>query len=369
MRHAHPHLPALLPLAALLSLAGCGESSRRAGPPLDTHAKAAASSPAGAAEAPRMTALERSQVREMALTAITKSAASPSAEERANALEAMLSAPGRVEPMAQRALMDESAGVRAVAAKVVGRAKLTRLTRFVEPLLNDPSPFVRVNAIYALSRCGRPIDPAPLASALRDPRPAVRAETAFVLGELGNPSALSMLRDAAKDPMPLADPGAVRLMRLQLAEAMVKLGDLNAIEEIRAALYPSRPEDLEATALAVQIIGQVNDEKSAYQLKRIALMNDQRAGAMPAEVRLGCAGVLAKIGLPRGEGSFIADEFAANQSPSLRAQSAAVYGATGRAGNLPRLREMLSDPEPLVRVAAAAAIVKITDAQSLAGAQ
>lgn len=58
----------------------------------------------------------------------------------------------------------------------------------------------------------------------------------------------------------------MRLLQLQLAEAMVKLGEDDQIATIRAALYPSRPEDLEATALAVQIIGQVKDRGSIDEL-------------------------------------------------------------------------------------------------------
>jgi hypothetical protein len=43
------------------------------------------------------------------------------------------------------------------------------------------------------------------------------------------------------------------MMELQISEARVKLGDEEALIDIRAALFPARSEDLEATALAAQI--------------------------------------------------------------------------------------------------------------------
>ncbi len=349
----------------LLAASGCGPSGTSTGP--------AANGPSAAAQVtppPTSTAnIDRSQMREHAVALLQASATGKLPEERANAMEALLPVPTRLEPLARRALSDENLGVRAVAATLIGKARLTRVVDAVIPLLTEESPMVRACAIFALSRCGREVDIEPLAQMLRDPQPLVRAQTAFLLGEMGNTSALPMLRDASRDPMSMANSAEVKLMRLQLAEAMVKLGDQGAIEEIRAALFPARPEDLEATALAVQIIGQVNDEKSAYQLKRLALDGEPPKGQMPAEVRLGCAAVLARIGLPRGDGSFMGDEFFNSPSAPLRGQAAAVYGATGKLGNLPRLADMMKDKEPLVRVAAAAAVLKITERSNGGGGE
>ena len=55
-------------------------------------------------------------------------------------------------------------------------------------------------------------------------------------------------------------------MELQIAQARVRLGDEEAIHSIRAALFPARSEDLEATALAAQLTGELNDRASAREL-------------------------------------------------------------------------------------------------------
>ena len=80
---------------------------------------------------------------------------------------------------------------------------------------------------------------------------------------------------------------------------------------------------------------------------------------MPAEVRLAAAGALAKLGNPRG--GFIADEFARSDQPTLRAQSALVYGETGRFEHLPALSVLVNDTNRLVQISAATAILKIVE--------
>ena len=79
---------------------------------------------------------------------------------------------------------------------------------------------------------------------------------------------------------------------------------------------------------------------------------------MPAEVRLAVADALAKMG--NTEGSFVADEFATSEIDAVRAQAATVYGRVGRSENLERLRRMMEDPSPLVRIAAAGGVLELT---------
>ncbi|HYE03163.1 MAG TPA: HEAT repeat domain-containing protein, partial [Phycisphaerales bacterium] len=260
------------------------------------------------------------QVRERAIELLVAEAAGPVPERRANAIEALLLAPARLKPVLPAALADPNPGVRAVAAMVVGRGAVTEAAGQAEALLADPSPFVRAAAIYALRRAGRAVDPSPLGPMLVDPNPRLRAHAAFILGELGEQSALPMLREAARDPMLRARQAEVRITLLQLAEARIKLGDEEALHEVRAALYPSRPEDLEATALAAQIIGQVRDRGSVDQLIYLTARRDDVGNLMPAEIRLAAARSLAQMGLR--EGDFLAREFAASRLAPLRAQAA-----------------------------------------------
>lgn len=332
---------------ASLGLASCGDRSASTGPSTTTEPR------------PVVTAVGRSEIREKAIEVLTEAVQSQLPQMRANAIEGMLQAPTRLEPLVALGLKDENLGVRSVAAMCVGRAKLRSLASSVAPLLTDESGFVRLSANYALMRMGEPAAPNMLAEALlSDPSPRVRSHAAYVLGELGNKSATAMLRQALLEKMPLASAEEMRLMHLQIAEALVKLGDTAQVQTIRAALYPSRPQELEAAALAVQIIGEVRDRGAIDQLIYLDAYRDETGQRMPAEVRLALASAMAKMG--RREGSFIADEFKDNNIPAIRAQAASVYGETGQPDNLPTLAAMLDDQEGNVRVAAAAAVLKIT---------
>ncbi|CAN0590154.1 unnamed protein product, partial [Laminaria digitata] len=186
---------------------------------------------------------------------------------RANAIEALSPVTNRVEPIVALAINDPNPGVRAVAAMVAGRSNLATLAPSLRGLLQDESPFVRSSAMFALARFGESVDLTELAEMLLDAEnPRVRSQAAFILGELGEASAIGLLQQSATNPVANASTIERRIFRLQIAEALFKLGFEESIDTIRAALYPSRPDELEATALAVQIIGQIRDETSIDQL-------------------------------------------------------------------------------------------------------
>ncbi len=306
-------------------------------------------------QAPSML-VSSSELRERALEVIEDGSRSSAPEVRANAVEAAGLAARRCESVIASGLKDDNVAVRSVAAMAAGRAKVEALAPALNPMLLDSSPFVRAAAVMGLARMGKPVDQTPLSTMLlTDSSPRVRAHAAFCLGEIGNRSALGLLRQAARSSVPRASDTEIKLMQLQVSEAMVKLGDDETVQSIRAALYPSRPEELEATALAVQILGQVRDKGSSGAMIHLAETKDAAGSLLPAEIRLGIAGSLAKLGSPQG--GFIADEFAADQSPLLRAQAAAVYGEIGGQASLARLSTMLGDPDERVRISAARGVL------------
>jgi HEAT repeat protein len=297
-------------------------------------------------------AREVEELRSRAAVVLEQLTADANPQVRANAIEALAEVPQRLEVVVHRALSDPNIGVRSTAALMVGRLELRSCIGSVKPLVRDASPFVVASALFALARCGERVDLTPLATmVMTDPSTRVRAHAAYLLGELREVSAAGLLRDAAKASMPKAQAVEYRLMQLQIAEALVKLGDDSQLEVIRAALYPSRPEDLEAAALAAQIIGLVGDRRAIDQLIYLTAYNDPKEGRMPAEVRMAAAVSLAQLGNDRG--GFIADEYAGSPNPALRAQAAMVYGSTGRPENLPRLEKLMSDPDGVTRVSAA----------------
>ena len=301
------------------------------------------------------------ELREIAIERLMEYTSDPDPQVRANAIEALSPVTERVEPVVALAINDQNEGVRAVAAMVAGNKGLATLAPSLRGLLQDNSPFVRSAAMYALASFGESVDITELSRLLLEsPNPRLRCQAAFLLGELGDRSAIPMLRQAAITPVANASAIEIKIFRLQLAEALFKLGNEQSIDTLRAALYPSRPDELEATALAVQIIGQVRDESSIDQL--IFLSDPQADQPMPAEVQLGIATALARMG--HREGAFVAMEYADNDLDAVRAQAATVLGKTDGARNLGKLELMLmNDPSTQTRVAAARGIVDYTERQ------
>ena len=305
---------------------------------------------------PTASIVSSSELRERALEVIENGSRSHAPEVRANAIEAAGLAARRCENLIASGLKDDNVGVRSVAAMAAGRAKIEALAPALNPMLLDSSPFVHAAAVMGLARMGKPVDQTPLSTMLlSDSSPRVRAHAAFCLGEIGNRSALGLLRQAARSSVPRASDTEIKLMQLQVSEALVKLGDDENVQSIRAALYPSRPEELEATALAVQILGQVRDKGSSGAMIHLAETKDAAGRPLPAEIRLGIAAALAKLGSPQG--GFIADEFVADQNPLLRAQAASVYGEIGDQTSLGHLSTMLGDTDERVRISAARGVL------------
>lgn len=324
--------------------------------PTGSQENAQSVSPAGAAPRAQRT-IHRSTLREDAISTLTEQSASNNALVRANSLEALAPAGPRLRGPLAAGLVDPNEGVRAIAAVLVGRTGMDGLVPSVRPLVHDPSPLVRVSAMYALQANKALVDPTPMGVfLLESPQPGVRAHAAFLFGELGDPSAMPLLRQALHEKIPGATEQQERLVSLQIAEAMVKLGDRSRLEGIRAALYPSRPDEFEIAVLAVQILGRLEDRGSMAQLINLAEYT-QGKRAVPAEIRLAVADSAARMG--RKEGWFIGETYLSDPDPLRRSQAALVLGQTGRQDDLDRLGVMLDDPNPLVRTAAGGAILTI----------
>ncbi len=303
----------------------------------------------------------RSAIREKALQILEDMAFSESALLRANAIEGLQPTPARAEAVAKAGLVDENVGVRFVAAMTIGKLKLASAAPSCKPLLHDASPMVRAAVLYALHRNRIEANQTELGVMLSSNDTRVRAQAAYVLGEIGNPSAIPMLKEAARDDDG-SDPSGMRLFKLQVIEALVKLGDTGAGASLDAALYPKMPEEFEAAVLAAQIIGEVKSERAIWQLVNLVetkSASDSTVYLYPRELRLAAATALAKMGYP--DGVFVADELRTIPEPVVRAQCAFLYGATRNPGYLTNLRELMDDASPIVQVSAAAATLRLTD--------
>ncbi len=276
---------------------------------------------------------------------------------RANALEAISYDRKALETMVMASLNDENRGVRFVATMLVGREKLCDVGPLIEPLLEDPSDSVRAAAIYALSACEDTVNPNPLAEMVASSNPEVRANAYVVLGLLGEASAIPLIRSGIGEGLGLVDPVRVRLVDLQGAAALVRLGDEREIEPIRAALF-APTEQAELTALAIQLVSQLHDEGARQMLVRLveAPMRESR----PPEIRLAAAEAIAVLGAREPAPLIrLANEYIENPRSEIRAQVASLLGEVNDATARALLSDLMRDPDPIVRVAAAGSTLKL----------
>jgi len=389
-----PQHPALCGFLTVGLLAGCASQGTARADAGTAETGASARTPAGAQTrsgttgsgatrdvlgAP-LTSIEASELREKSIAILEQAAFNPWALLRANAIEGLQAAPARAEPIVRAGLADENIGVRFAAAMTVGQLEIHALRIQVAGLANDPDPCVVAASIYARARLGESPDPTPLANMLMYGDARTRANAAFILGELGDRSAAPMLRDAANRlSAPGGDlaigPAASRLLRLHVASALVKLGDTQMIQTIRAALYPSVVEEMEDAVLAAQLLGELKDEGSIAQLVkiveyRVTGRDDRRsfdgdAFLYPIELRLAAATTLAKLGQP--DGVFVGLMSQTSPEPEVRAQITFLYAAVGGPPAARKLAVMLDDPDPQVRVAASANLIRTLGKRGVVG--
>ena len=296
-------------------------------------------------------------VEERAMAILRQAARSPDASIRANAIESLLASPATLEEVVTAGLVDSNRGVRFVAAMCIGRARISNLSHLVEPLVRDSSPSVRAAAIYALRRCGRPADPTLIAGMLRSDDPEIRSNAFAVLGELGDRSAAPMVRESLGKGMRRVNPIRVRIVELQGAETLVRLGSEEDIEAIRAALF-APVEQGELSILACQILARVGDQSAVPMLERLIMASG--TSARPPEIRLAAAQAIAELGArTQIDLLALASNAARAPDPLVRMQATAVLGWLGGSAAESVLASMLSDPVESVRVTAAGNLLRL----------
>ncbi len=287
----------------------------------------------------------------------------PYAGFRANAIEALGAEQDLGESVARVGLLDVNPGVRFAAAMVIGINKYRDSVPLVHALLQDENASVRVAAIFATARNGSPHEISNLADFLFDDDLASRSNAALALGELGNESAKELLREALEYENPRATVTQERLGDLQIAEAMVKLGDDSALSRIRAHLR-SGPDEGEVTALAATMLGNLNAQ--VYKRDLMNIVAAWKEFQYSAEIRLAAMGSLAQMGeeVPI---SLVLEYFGSTYQDSqsgefvaIRSQATFVLGVIGSSESIPHLADLFHDSlDSPVRLQAAAALLKI----------
>lgn len=294
-------------------------------------------------------------LRDTALQILRQAADAEYSLLRANAIEAMQFAPEHLDPLVRRGLVDDNRGVRFVAAMTIGEYQMENLAHLLQPLLQDESESVQAAAIYGLKRCLKTVDLTPLSSMIVSDDPEVRANAAVVLGDLGNPTAAPVIQQAVGRGMDRVNAAKVKMVDLQLAEALVKLGETRQIEVIRAALF-APAEEAELTALACMMCGRLRDERTVPNLIRLARLTGQFQ--QPAEVRMAATWALAHID-PTGTTMEVPMEYVTSRQYQLRVQAALTLGKIGLPAALGVLTTLLADENPMVQVAAAGAVLEV----------
>lgn len=305
-------------------------------------------------------AREPGELRHAALEVSRQASGSSQAIIRAHAIEALIAAPTELDGVVGRGLIDVNRGVRFVAAMAIAKAKRTELSHLVEPLTGDASDSVRAAALAALAVCGRHPDLSPLATMVRSNDPEVRANAYLAIGIIGNPSAMGMVRESVGGGFDRTDPARVKLVDLQAAECMVRLGRSEELEPIRAALF-APVEQAETTAMACQMIGRLKDAHSRPMLQR--LVEASQESARPSEVRLAALEAMGNIGVDGERLLPQIEPYLRGSTPAVRAQACAALAATGTQAALGPLAAMLDDRDESVRVAAAYAVISLTSGE------
>lgn len=315
---------------------------------------------------------------------------------RLAALEAAEYAPDAAYDLARNGMTDENPAVRFAALVTVGKLRLKSLSDAAMDLMRDENASVRAAAIFAAKRCGKPVDLSPLGSMLGSSRASTRANAAMLIGQLGEPQALEMLREMASQPMPRVSPPERTWVRLQFAEAIIRLdpNDAEVLSTIRAAVY-SNLDDVRV--LAILILGEIGDKSVRGGLAHIA----ERPN--PIQVKIAAAQALAMMGDRLAEqrlleiSRYSADKLRKDlkdyldvldeaypsdqlQGPEVRAirqllddpqaqiraaaevraQAARGLGYVSSGASAKRLGEMMDERDPIVQAAAAAAVLRAT---------
>ena len=306
---------------------------------------------------------------------------------RLAALEAAQHAPDLAFDLARNGLSDENPAVRFAALVTIGKLELKDLSDAAMDLMRDDNESVRAAALFAAKRCGKDVNLSPLAGMLANGSAGARANAAMLIGQLGDTQAVDMLRDMAAAPMTRVSPAERTWVRLQYAEAMIRLDpdDAEVLGTIRASVY-SNLDDVRI--LAIQILGEVGDESVQGGLSHIIKRDN------PIQVKIAAAQSLVRMGdkqpgtvLIKAAGyderqlrkdlkdyldnadaagpearairDLLADHKArARAAAEVRAQAAVGLGFVDSKAAAQRLADLLNDSDPIVRIASASAILR-----------
>lgn len=247
---------------------------------------------------------------------------------------AKLEASGDVAGLIKALGYEKDAGVRAAAARSLGRIGDSRAVEPLIAVLGDARRDVRQAAVEALSLIGNPRAIEPIIGLLKDSDPIVRQTAAGALGRVGAP---------AVEPLCGALTDSTAGVRRAAARALGTIGDPRAIEPLSGALTDSTAGVRQAAAKALARLGWTPESGQPGEAYRLI---EKRQWAEC--VRLGAPAVEPLVAALK------------RRDKVVRRAAAEALGriADPRAGKA--LVAALGDPEPHCRRAATEALIKIS---------
>lgn len=305
------------------------------------------------------------RLRASAINEVLSAVRSDNPQLRANALEALQDVRERVLPLAQLALDDSNAGVRFASLWVIGEQRLTSLAPALRPMLDEDQPeVVQAAAIYAAARLGVADDSliSRMSRYALHPDARVRSTAAMLLGRMSDASAVPLLKHSSRRPPGNRQPEILwKLLRLQVAEAMAKLGEGDAIKALYAAAYADDPE---LRILAVQTLAGLEDVTFWSNMSKFL-------GEDPIELRVAAAAGLVELAsASAGRGVTLLQEAVRegavpvlleathHELPTVRGQAAIGLTTVRTPAAAAALARLLRDGDPGVRLAAAAGVLR-----------
>jgi FOG: HEAT repeat len=247
---------------------------------------------------------------------------------------AKLEASGDVSGLIKALGYEKDAGIRAAAARSLGRIGDSRAVEPLIAVLGDARKEVRRAAVQALSLIGNPRAVEPLIGVLKDSDPIVRQTAAHAVGKVGAP---------AFEPLIGALTDSTAGVRQAAARALGTIGDPRAIEPLSGALTDSTVGVRQAAAKALAKLGWVPESGQPGEAYRLI---EKRQW-----------GVCVRLGAPAVDPLVAALK---RRDKVVRRAAADALGriADPRAGKA--LVAALGDPDPHCRRSATEALIKIS---------
>jgi HEAT repeat protein len=266
--------------------------------------------------------------------------AAPDPFLRCNAIEALSDVdPADAAGAITRGLDELEPSVRFASALSAGQIRLKAAYPKLLTMANDDDLRVQAAVRFALHRLGDTRLSHDLEKLAGNPDFKVRASTAQVLGLLGEPSATNILVTLMSDPS--------APVRIQAAEALWLLGDQRGLEALLAYAISVFPDD---QIIALHALAEPRNLRAAQELR------SELTEVYP-EVSLAAARGLGMLG--SDEGWHVAITGAKSVEPRQRSLAALAMGAIGRCDLQPPLATLLKDPDPSVRISAATAVLQL----------